>query len=261
MRRLIQSASLLLLHSSWGAEAKWLCTPVLSCHSCALSWFACPVGVFVHYAGYHVIPLLALGTIALFGVLMGRLFCGWVCPFGFLQDMLHKIPGPKVTLPRWAGAGKYLVLLFMVALIPFLFGELTMYSFCRICPAAAIQVTIPAMIGGGLTTVSTATVVRLGILIGVLLLAVVASRGFCTVFCPIGAMMAPFNHVSFWRVKSGGSCNACGKCDTVCPTHVHPSERIQRGIDPNRAADCIVCHECTAACTIQAKSLPADDNA
>ena len=60
-RRLaVQIAALLALHSSWGPEVKWLCNPVLSCHSCALAWFACPIGVFVHYAGYRVFPLLAM---------------------------------------------------------------------------------------------------------------------------------------------------------------------------------------------------------
>ena len=61
-RRVVQVLSLLALHSSWGPELKWLCVPVLSCHSCALAWFACPVGVFVHYSAYGVFPYLAVGT-------------------------------------------------------------------------------------------------------------------------------------------------------------------------------------------------------
>ena len=61
-RRAVQFGTRLLLHSSWGAEAKWLCLPVLNCHSCQLAWVACPIGVLVHYAGLHVFPFRAVGT-------------------------------------------------------------------------------------------------------------------------------------------------------------------------------------------------------
>ena len=148
-RRLVQVLSLLTLHSSWGPEAKWLCVPVLNCHSCALAWFACPIGVAIHYSGYRLFPLIAAGTILLLGTLFGRLFCGWACPFGFLQDMLHKIPSPKFRLPSWASYTKYLVLLLMVFAFPMFWGENTLFSFCRICPASALQVTIPHAVASG----------------------------------------------------------------------------------------------------------------
>ena len=113
LRRAVQTVSLLLLHSSWGPELKSFCLPVMNCHSCALSWFACPIGVYVHYAGYRLFPFLAVGTVLIIGVFLGRFLCGWVCPFGFLQDLLHKIPSPKFRLPRWTAAIKYVVLVVM----------------------------------------------------------------------------------------------------------------------------------------------------
>lgn len=238
----------MLLHSSWGPELKWLCNPVLSCHSCVLSWFACPIGVFVHYAGYHVFPYLAVGTILLLGVLFGRLFCGWVCPFGFLQDLLHKIPSKKFTLPKWTNNIKYLVLVGMVFLIPFLLGERTAYSFCRVCPASAIQVTMPDIISTRFQSIDIATVVKLAILVGVLVLVIFSSRAFCKTMCPIGAMMAPLNLVSFWIVKPPKNCISCAKCDRACPTDVSPSSRISEGIPANRTLDCVVCHDCQPPC-------------
>jgi polyferredoxin len=248
-RRLTQFASLLLLHSSWGPEAKWLCAPVLSCHSCALSWFACPVGVFIHYSGYHLFPLLALGTMLLAGVLAGRLFCGWICPFGLVQDLLHKIPSPKFTLPKPASWGKYFVLAFGVFLLPFFLGEETLYSFCRVCPSSALQVTIPNLALSGFAKISLPSLVKLGVLAAVLLLAVMSSRAFCIAFCPIGALLAPLNHFSFRTVKTSlSACVSCRKCDKACPTNIQPSERVSAGIPVNRALDCIVCEECTKVC-------------
>jgi polyferredoxin len=260
MRRVVQSLALILLHSSWGPEFKWLCSPVLSCHSCVLSWFACPIGVFVHYSGYHLFPFLALGTVLLVGIVFGRLLCGWICPFGFLQDLLFKIRSPKIILPRWTEKTKYVVLVVMVFLIPFLLGELTQLSFCNFCPASAIQVTIPNLITGGFQTVGIATVVKLAILVGVLVLVVVSSRAFCKVLCPIGALLAPLNFLSFWTVKvPTDNCISCKRCDRVCPTGAEPASRIDQGVAPNRALECIVCHDCQPVCPQKAEDARKDE--
>ncbi len=248
-RHLTQFVSLILLHSSWGPQAKWFCNPVLSCHSCWLSWFACPIGVFVHYSGYHLFPLLALGTVLLIGVIAGRLFCGWICPFGFIQDMLHKIKTPEITPPKWMFSIKYFILVITVFLIPWFLGEETLYTFCRICPSSALQVTVPNLFIAGFGTISTTNMVKLLFLVFILAAVVFSSRFFCKVFCPIGALMAPLNHFSFWKVgPPKKNCVSCGKCDKGCPADVHPSERFAEGEPANRALDCIVCHDCKTLC-------------
>lgn len=248
-RWMVQATSLVALHSSWGPELKWFCNPVLSCHSCVLAWFACPVGVFVHYSSYQAFPFLAVGTVLLLGVLLGRLFCGWVCPFGFLMDLLYKIPSPKFLLPNWTGYTKYVVLLVMVILLPFLLGADTKYSFCNVCPASAAQVTIPNIVTGGSTAITTGALVKLGIFLGVIVLGVLSSRSFCKVFCPIGAMLAPLNLVSYWAIKPPvRKCEHCGRCDKYCPVAGKPSERIAGGFPPNRDMECIVCHDCQTSC-------------
>jgi ferredoxin-type protein NapH len=256
-RTLIQALCLLFLHSSWapllailrwnGSELKFLCNPVLSCHSCALAWFACPVGVFAHYSAYHRFPYLAGGMVLALGFLIGRLLCGWACPFGFLQDLIYRIRSKKIELPGWTSNVKYAVLFLMVFLFPWFLGAETIFSFCRYCPASALQVTVPDLIGGGELSVFGG--IKLAILAGVLALVLVAERGFCRVLCPIGALLAPLNFLSFWVVGvPKGECLECEKCNKACPTHVNPSSRIEKGINPNRALDCIVCHECQPAC-------------
>ncbi len=248
-RRIIQSISLLLLHSSWGPELKWLCNPVLSCHSCVLSWFACPIGVFVHFSGYHIFPFLPLGMVLLTGLILGKLLCGWACPFGFLQDLLHKIPSVKISLPNWTNYGKYALLLLLVIVTPYLWGESTMYSFCRICPAGTLQASLPSAIAAGFSTFQTATFVRWIVLLAILALAVVSSRSFCKVLCPLAAILAPLNYVSFWVIKAPReSCLNCKKCDAVCSMDIKPSVRINSKVPANRHPECIVCHECQHAC-------------
>lgn len=253
----IQLISLLALHSSWGPEAKWWCNPVLSCHACVLSWFACPVGVFVHYSGYHLFPYFALGAILLIGAFAGRLLCGWVCPFGLVQDVLHKIPSPKFSLPGWTAWIKYVVLIAMVVAIPFFLGESTMYSFCRICPAATIQAAIPSWISGGFPANTGVVIARISVLAVVLILAVFSFRSFCKVLCPIGALMAPLNLIALWTIKSPREdCLACRKCDKACRMEGLPSSRILKNTAANRHPECMYCYDCSETCktTIAAAS-------
>lgn len=184
------------------------------------------------------------------GALIGRMLCGWVCPFGFLMDMLYKIPGPKFGLPAWTGYIKYVVLVTTVFVLPFMWGEETLYSFCRVCPASALEVTVPNLVTGGFEGIEVSTVVKLGLLAGVLVLGVFSSRSFCKVFCPIGALLGPLNHISFWAIRPHAAqpCTACKKCDQVCPTNGRPLSRIAKGVPPNRAMDCVVCHDCQKVC-------------
>jgi len=106
IRYAVQGFSFLALHSFFFAAAafqslnlRWLCLPALNCHACPAVWTACPIGVLMHFAGWRIFPFLALGIIIGLGVLVGRFFCGWVCPFGVLQGLLYRIPSRKIRLP------------------------------------------------------------------------------------------------------------------------------------------------------------------
>ena len=73
---------------------KYACVPGLNCYSCPGAVASCPIGALqalLNQRGFQV-PFAALGFFFLFGSLLGRLVCGWLCPFGLVQDLLHKIP-------------------------------------------------------------------------------------------------------------------------------------------------------------------------
>ncbi len=99
-----------------------VCGPALNCHGCPAATTACPVGVIAFGSAMHAFPAMAIGTVLAVGILTGRLVCAFVCPFGLFQDLLHRIPGPKLRLPRWWRYGKYACLALLVVLLPFAFG-------------------------------------------------------------------------------------------------------------------------------------------
>ncbi|MBN2023125.1 MAG: 4Fe-4S binding protein [Pirellulales bacterium] len=218
-----------------------ICSPVFHCHSCPYALFACPIGVLAHFGALHMYPFVALGVLAATGALLGAFICGWICPFGFLQDLIGRIPTPKFTLPGWTGYFRYVVLVGLVLVVPYWLGEGSPWFFCSLCPAGAIEGAVPmvaqqAMAGGPIAWPST---VKLSIL-GVLLMAMLFTwRPWCAVLCPLGAMYSLSNAVSFFYVRvRKDDCNECGACRSLCRYGGSPRDR---------ASDlrCIRCLDCT----------------
>lgn len=226
------------------------CVPGLYCHSCPWAILACPLGVIVNFARLQLIPFITLGILGLAGALGGRLVCGWICPFGLLQDLLHKIRTPKLRIPAKLSYTKYVVLVIFVLAVPYfnptnahkLYGA----TFCDGCPAATLESTIPwGFVGhwdvasgvfGGFTT---RFFVRVGLLLGTLVFVILVSRGFCRMFCPLGAIFGLFNRFSLFRFRmSHKKCEDCGACAKFCPVHIDPVTEMN-------TAECIRCYECT----------------
>ncbi len=156
-RRLSQLASLLAVNpyfiyfssrSAYQGALKGVCVPVLNCYACPLTAFACPIGSLQHsfvllsgrVKGFFSRGLGALlyvaGSLGLVGALVGRMPCGWLCPFGLIQDLLYKVPVPKLRLPRGVRWGRYAFLLGLVVLAPLITGA---HWFSRLCPMGALE--------------------------------------------------------------------------------------------------------------------------
>ena len=139
----IQAAFLLAWLDPLGLRLHHICGPVFHCYSCPLACLACPIGVLANFRRLHVMPFLALGTLLSIGALFGSFVCGWACPFGYLQDLVARLPTPKFKLPSCVGWFRYAVLLGLVVAIPYFYGEGHALFFCRLCPAGALEGAVP----------------------------------------------------------------------------------------------------------------------
>lgn len=237
---------------------KTVCVPGLNCYSCPAASGACPIGSFQAVVGsskfnfsYYV-----TGTLILLGVLLGRFVCGFLCPFGWLQELLHKIPGKKFSTKKLKPLTyiKYVVLLFAVVLLPVLVvNDVGMGDpfFCKyICPQGVLEGAIPLAIAnaGIRSALGHLFTWKLAVLIAVVVLSVLFYRPFCKWICPLGAFYALMNKVSLLGIRIDAcKCVSCGKCSKVC----------QMDVDVVRApnhAECIRCGKCIGACPVDAIS-------
>lgn len=91
-------------------KLKYACVPGLNCYSCPGAVASCPIGALqalLNQRGFAV-PFAALGFLFVFGSLLGRFVCGWLCPFGLVQDLLHRIPlpGQRTVAPAASAPGR-----------------------------------------------------------------------------------------------------------------------------------------------------------
>jgi len=223
----------------------FICAPVFHCHSCPLALLACPIGGLANFSALHVFPFLAVGMLAVTGAVFGTFVCGWACPFGFLQDLIGRIPTPKLRLPSWLGYTRYAVLAGLVLAIPYSYGQEHALFFCRLCPAGALEAAVPYTVGlavSGREVVWPSTA-KLGILLVVLGAMLFTWRPWCLLLCPLGAIYGLCNRVSLLVFRFRADlCNDCDLCRHLC----HYRGLGQRRGKETSCIRCLDCTQCTA---------------
>ena len=267
-RRLIQIYAALLFNANlkgfvsgeiYKGNTKSMCVPGMNCYSCPGAVGACPLGSLQNaiaeagstkkFEGLYYV----MGILVLFGIFLGRWICGFLCPFGLVQDWLYKIKTPKVKKSKFTRALsylKYVLLVLFVFVITFSFGlkKMTLPGFCKyICPAGMLEGSM-----GLLSNEANASLFQMlgplftwkfALFVGMIVAAVFIYRFFCRFVCPLGALYGLFNKVSVFGIKVEKSkCIDCGICVSKCKMDIHHVGDHE----------CINCGECMSVCPTNA---------
>ena len=259
-RRLIQLYAALLFNANlkgfqtgriYQGSTKNICTPGLNCYSCPGAVGACPMGALQNALSDSgkTAPYYVVGIILLYGLLFGRWICGFLCPFGLVQDLLHKIKTPKVRkskATRVLSYFKYVVLVFFALIFPLIYAgyEFPLPGFCKyVCPAGTLEGAVGLLSNpeneNMLGMLGPLFTWKFLLMVVFLVGSVFLYRFFCRFFCPLGALYGLFNRISLVGVKlDREACTDCGLCAGKCK------------MDIRRVGDheCIQCGECISAC-------------
>lgn len=232
--------------------AKRVCVPGLNCYSCPGSTGACPIGSFQAVVGtkQYSFSYYIVGILIFFGVMVGRLICGFMCPFGWFQDLLHKIPSKKFSTKKLKPLRyiKYIIMVVVVWLMGAIASQkfgLSLPYFCKyICPQGILGGGIPLSIANtairsALGKLFTMKSIFLGITV---ILSIIFYRPFCKWICPLGAFYSFFNKISFYQIHFDKSkCINCNKCKKACKMDVDILKNQSH-------LECIRCLDCVKAC-------------
>lgn len=238
----------------YAGPLKQLCVPGLNCYSCPGALGACPIGALQAVLGSRgrQFSFYAIGFLVAVGALCGRFVCGWLCPFGLFQELVHKIPFPKKLkkLPgdKFLRTLKYIVLVLFVVILPLTVVNIVGIGdpwFCKyICPSGMLFGGIPLTIldEGIRSAAGMLFAWKFFILAVVILLSIVVYRPFCRYLCPLGAIYGLFNPVALLRYEvDSDKCIDCGKCKKSCPMdidlHKEPGSKL-----------CVRCGKCKKNC-------------
>lgn len=241
----------------WQGPSKSICVPGLNCYSCPGALGACPLGALQSAFSGIVLrfPFYVLGLMILFGLLLGRVICGWFCPFGLVQELLYKIPSPKFTknkATRTLSKLKYIIGLIFVIILPLVFFFVLGVgspAFCKyICPAGTLEAALPLIsvnpfLRDGLGMLFNW---KLFLMIVTIIASIIIYRPFCRFICPLGAFYSLFNKLSYFGIQVDTlKCIDCDACIRKCK------------MDCEKVGDreCINCGQCIDVCPTKAISL------
>lgn len=263
-RRLVQLYTALLYNAHlkgfaegeiYTGKSKALCVPGLNCYSCPAAVGACPLGALQNAVAASASrpAFYVVGVLLLFGLALGRVICGWACPMGLLQELLHKLPTPKIKKGRLTRAltwAKYVLLVVLVLAVPlyYAFRRVPLPGFCKyVCPAGTLEGAIALLLHpdnkAKLGLLGVLFTRKFLILVLIALACVFLYRAFCRFLCPLGAIYGLMSRLALLGVKLDQSrCTDCGACQRVCP------------MDIRRVGDreCISCGKCIGVCPTSA---------
>lgn len=189
-----------------------------------------PDGFYAFVSGLTTLRIAGLGVAGFFllaciSLIFGRVFCAHMCPAGALQEILSKIPAPKIRIGdrRIPGFTRIAVFVLIVGGVAVSFN---IFEYIGVSHLFAL-------------IFSTALIVFLAILV----LSLFVYRPFCTFMCPYGLLMSVFARFGRFGLKRTEKCIGCGRCERVCPTKEAGGAALK--------SECYLCGRCMESCPVE----------
>ena len=257
-RRLVQLYSALLFNANlkgyvqgnmFVGSSKFICSPGINCYSCPGAIGTCPLGALQNEMGNRHVPFYILGILFLYGLMLGRTICGWLCPFGLFQDLIYKIKTPKLKKSGTTRVLSYFKYVILAVFVFILTGFGIYPAFCKyICPAGILEGAFGILPQDSdyLSMLGSLFTWKFILFVTIVVFCIFAYRAFCRFICPLGAIYSLFNRFSFFGIKlNRDACTSCGKCVTKCKLDIkHVGDQ-----------ECISCGECIDVCPTKAISF------
>jgi hypothetical protein len=177
-------------------------------------------GVSVLTPGIIVICAVIVVTL-----LVGRAFCGQICPVGSLQELAYEVPAKKFVIRRTK-------ILEIIRLAVFLAAVIAAIYLIDLMAITGLYDLFSLTISAGMVIAA-----------GIILLSVFLYRPVCRVVCPVGVLFSLFAEFSLFRLKRTETCIHCKKCEKACPANTAGEGASKR--------ECYLCSLCKDACPVR----------
>ncbi|MDD1694523.1 MAG: 4Fe-4S binding protein [Methanoregula sp.] len=184
------------------------------------------IGIFSSIAGTSSITpaIIILCAVIILGVIIGRTFCGHICPVGSLQELAYAVPVKKIVI-RNTGALEVIRLFVFAATILAAVYAIDLMAYTGVYALFSLAISATMIVGAA-----------------VILLSVIVYRPVCRILCPFGVLFSLFSQFSLFRLRRNGSCILCKKCEKACPAGCAGKEDSKR--------ECYLCGRCTETCPV-----------
>lgn len=173
------------------------------------------------------IAALVLGAFVVLTLLLGRIFCGYVCPIGALQELTYRIKTKKFKINnKFIPIGFHLLFLPVFIITAVIFSE-----------GILIYLGLKDFFHFDFST-------YFYVFAALILISVFIYRPFCRLFCPYGAILSLVASKSLFKLRRNENCLDCGKCEKACPTN-------EAGV-LDWKQECYLCNRCKNACPVDA---------
>jgi len=203
------------------SEIGFICNTGVPCSNCLLSFGICPIGTIQRVAFMPGFPIyiVLLSAIAI-GATLGSLTCGWLCPVGFIQDVLHSLRLKEIKITNKLKITRYFSLLAVATLI-FLELKFNLLTKNRIGIFEEVTIVAGAIL---------------------LLFAIFIKRPLCRFICPVGLIYGKLNTISPLKViLKRDECSTCRNCEKVCISDIKPQAEVNNEL-------CVKCFNCSRIC-------------